>query len=183
MLTTLRLLVLLFLFSFVMASCKKDDTVPDDEQELITTVRLTLTNVTNSTEVVTAIWSDTDGPRGAAPVITRLNLKPNTTYTGRVAFLDESKPNDPKDITEEVEEEDDDHEIYFTVTGANLTVTGRNTDSKGLPLGTVATFASGGASTGTLRVVLKHKPGSKATNDPVTKGETDVEADFPVQIQ
>jgi hypothetical protein len=166
-----------------MASCKKDDEGPDDEQELITTVRLTLTNVSNSTELATATWRDTDGPGGAAPVITALTLKPNTTYTGRVQFLDESKPNDPKDITEEVEEEDDEHEVFYIVTGANLTITNRNTDSKELPLGTRANFASGAASTGILRVVLKHKPGNKAAGDQATKGETDVEADLPVQIQ
>jgi hypothetical protein len=183
MLKKINVWVLLALFTFVMASCKKDDTVPEDEQELITTVRLTLTSVSNSTEVVTATWKDTDGPGGTPPVISGLNLRQNAIYTGRIAFLDESRPNDPKDITEEVEEEEEDHEVFYTVTGANLVVSSRNLDAKGLPLGTRANFATGAASAGTLKIILKHKPGTKAAGDQSTKGETDVEADLPIQIQ
>jgi hypothetical protein len=166
-----------------MASCKKDDAIPEDEQELITTVRITLTNVANTTEVVTATWKDADGPGGTAPVISGLNLRQNAIYTGRVAFLDESRPNDPRDITEEVEEEEADHEVFYTVTGANLVVSGKNLDAQGLPLGIRANFTAGAASTGTLKIILKHKPGTKAAGDQVTKGETDVEADLPIQIQ
>lgn len=184
MLKTQQLFLLLALFAILTAGCKKDDEViPEDEQELITTIQLTLTNVTNSTEVVTATWRDTDGPGGTAPVITVLNLRANVTYTGVIEFLDESQPATPENITEEIEEEGEDHEIFYVVSGANLTVTSRNTDNNGLALGTSANFASGASSTGTLKVVLKHKPGSKAANDPVTKGETDIDADFPLQIQ
>ncbi|MDO1444809.1 hypothetical protein Q0590_01035 [Rhodocytophaga aerolata] len=184
MLKPQKLILGLTLFALVTAGCKKDDDViPEDEQELITTIQLTLTNVTNSTETVTATWRDIDGPGGADPVITGLTLRPNVTYTGRIEFLDESNANSPEDITEEVEEEGADHEIFYEVSGANLTVTNRNTDANGLPLGTSANFASAAASTGTLTVILKHKPGSKAANDPVTKGETDIEAELPVQIQ
>jgi YD repeat-containing protein len=177
-----KLMLLLSLFGFIMASCDKDDAPPDDEQELITTVKLTFTNTASTAEVVTATWRDTDGPGGAAPVITGLFLKPNTSYNGRVEFLDESNPNNTADITEEVEQEGEDHQVYYTATG-NLTVSNLNNDSKGLPLGTRATFTTTAAGIGTLKVVLKHKPGSKAAGDQETKGETDVEVIFPVQIQ
>jgi hypothetical protein len=183
MLKMKKLLLLLVLFSCVMTSCKKDDAVPDDEQELITTVRLTLTNVTNSSEVVTGTWKDVDGPGGTAPVITGLTLRPNTTYTGSVAFLDESRANAPEDITEEIEEEGEDHEVFYLPSGVNLTISGINTDANGLSLGTRANFITAAASTGTLKVILKHKPGSKAAGDPSTKGETDIEVELPVQIQ
>ncbi len=116
MLKAQKLFLLLIVFSFITAGCKKDDAVPDDEQELITTIRLTLTNVTNSTEVVTATWRDIDGPGGAAPVITGLTLRPNVTYTGTIDFLDESQSNNPVNITDEVEEEGIDHEIFYEVT-------------------------------------------------------------------
>jgi hypothetical protein len=179
-----RLFLVLVLFAFINSACKKDDEViPEDEQELITTIRLTLTNVTNSSEAVTATWRDIDGPGGTVPVITGLNLRSNVIYTGSIEFLDESNANSPENITGEVEEEGVDHEIFYEVTGANLTVSNRNTVANGLTLGTRANFASGAASTGTLKVVLKHKPGNKAANDPITKGETDIDADFPVQIQ
>jgi len=34
-----------------------------------------------------------------------------------------------------------------------------------------------------VNVTLKHKPGVKAANDPITKGETDISIDFKLIIQ
>lgn len=184
MLKKIKLFLWASLMGIVLTSCDKDDdNPPDNEQELITTVKLTLTNAAIASEVVTATWRDTDGPGGANPVIQDLVLKPNTVYEGSVEFLDESNPSDVEDISGEVEEEDTDHQIYYVATTANLTITGYNTDTNNLPLGTEATFTTGAASTGSLKVLLKHKPGTKAANDPSTKGETDVDVDFPVRIQ
>lgn len=184
MLNKFRLFLCAGLIGFVLSGCDKDDdTPPDNEQELITTVKLTLRNSVIASDVVTATWRDNDGPGGTAPIIQDLVLKPNTVYEGRVEFLDESNPGDVEDITEEVEEEDIDHQIYYIATNANLTITGYNTDANNLPLGTEATFTTGTVGTGNLRVLLKHKPGTKAANDANTKGETDVDVTFPVRIQ
>jgi hypothetical protein len=184
MLNNLRLFLWVSFIGLVITSCDKDDdNPPDNEQELITTVKLTLRNPAIVSEVVTATWRDIDGPGGAAPVIQDLVLKPNTVYEGKVEFLDESTPADVDNITEEVEEEDTDHQVYYIATGAALTITDYNTDANNLPLGTEAIFTTVAASTGSLKVLLKHKPGNKAANDPSTKGETDVDVDFPVRIQ
>ena len=184
MLNKLKLFLWASLMGIVLTSCDKDDdTPPENEQELITTVKLTLTNTAIASDVVTATWRDNDGPGGAAPVIQDLVLRPNSVYEGSVEFLDESTPSDVEDITEEVEEEGADHQIYYIPSGANLTVTEYNTDINSLPLGTEATFTTGAAGAGSLRVLLKHKPGTKAANDPNTKGETDIDVNFPVRIQ
>jgi hypothetical protein len=34
-----------------------------------------------------------------------------------------------------------------------------------------------------VNVTLKHKPGAKAANDPIVKGDTDVSIDFKVKVQ
>jgi hypothetical protein len=56
-------------------------------------------------------------------------------------------------------------------------------DTKNLPLGLSSTWTTTGAASGTLNVTLKHKPGVKAANDPVSKGETDVSLDFQLTIR
>jgi hypothetical protein len=64
-----------------------------------------------------------------------------------------------------------------------INVSNLNTDSKGLPLGLSSTWQSGATGTGKMKITLKHKPGTKAAGDPVTKGETDVEVEFNVRVK
>ncbi|MDX5421549.1 MAG: hypothetical protein LPK14_04795 [Hymenobacteraceae bacterium] len=168
-----------------------DDPEPIEEQELITTVRIELVPEEGKGQPASATFRDLDGEGGNDATIETLNLAPNTVYTATLTFLDESKT-PAEDITEEVEEEGDEHEIFYqvlnTITGENLqnnlTVTNRDTDSNGLPLGLQATITTTNSSSGTLRITLKHQPGGlKTSNSNITVGETDVEANFPVVIQ
>ena len=101
-------------------SCKddKEDPQPDDENELITTVRYTLTPVGGGA-AVTAESKDLDGDGGNAPVTSTLTLAANTTYTGTITFLDESK-SPAEDITAEVSAESDEHLVVYTPAPANL---------------------------------------------------------------
>ncbi|QHT69855.1 type 1 periplasmic binding fold superfamily protein [Rhodocytophaga rosea] len=176
--------LLLVLFSFLVTSCDKDEENPieENEEELITTVKLTLTNKSNASETVTATWKDPEGD--GSPIITGLTLKPGTTYDGRIEFLDESNPANVKDITDEIEKEGDAHEIFYTVTGAAMNVNKTDADNKGFPLGLTTTFTAATTSSGTLTITLKHKPdGLKQAGDDINVGSTDAEPVFPVSIQ
>ena len=102
MLQTTKLFLFSLLVSFLLISCDKDEEKPieENEEELITTVKLTLVNKANPAETVIATWKDPEGD--GSPVITGLVLKPGTMYEGSVEFLDESNPANFKDITYEI---------------------------------------------------------------------------------
>ena len=62
-------------------SCNDDDDpVPENEEELITTLTMTFTNTTDATDVVTAQFRDLDGDGGNAPVIMNPTLTSGATY-------------------------------------------------------------------------------------------------------
>lgn len=162
------------------SSCKKDPLSPNEE-ELITTVVVELTD--NQGVKSTFSFKDLDGEGGNAPSqFDPIVLGLNKTYSGKVIFLNESvSPAD--DITAEILAEADDHQLYFTPSTSNLSVSIVDKDTKNLPLGLSSTWTTTGAATGTLNVTLKHKPGVKAANDLVSKGDTDVSLDFQLTIR
>ena len=173
----------LFLAALVVVGC--DSSEPDEdgagELELITTVTVTLTPEGGG-QSVTAIANDPEGD-GVGFSIAELNLVANTTYTGTITFMDDING---EDITEEIEEEDDAHQIWFTPGGdaANrLAVTINDMDENGLPVGLNFTVdvSTGAAATGTLNIVMSHY--DEQPKDGVTRSdETDVDLDFPVNI-
>lgn len=177
--------VLLF-FVLVLNSCKKDPVVDPNEGELITTVRLKLTNtLSSSINPLVYEFKDLDGEGGAAPVkFDDIVLQKNIPYICEVTVLNESvSPAD--DITKEIKAEANDHQFYFVPSSSNLlTVSNLDTDTQGLPLGLSSFWVTGlNPGTGTVRVVLKHKPGTKAANDLINKGDTDIELNFKLIIQ
>lgn len=162
--------------------CKSDEPCEcDNPQELITTLKLTLTEQPTSSDVRVFTFSDPDGDGGNAPTITNATLKPNTTYIGTISVLDESKtPID--DITLEIEEEKNDHQFFYTVAPAlNINIDYNDIDDNGLPIGINTSIATGTASNGILTVTLKHQPGIKNNN--ISAGETDIKVDFTATIQ
>jgi hypothetical protein len=162
-------------------ACKKDK--PEvNEEELITTVELKFTEV-GTTNVSTFKFRDPDGEGGAPPVqFDNIILAPNKAYDMVITLKDESKT-PAVDITEEVREEAADHQFYFVPSAVNVTVSNLNTDAAGLPLGLSSRWTTTAASTGLVKVVLKHKPGLKAAGDPISKGDTDIELDFVTKVQ
>ncbi|MFD2514172.1 hypothetical protein ACFSRY_09865 [Pontibacter locisalis] len=168
---------------FTTTACSDDDPEPVEEQELITTLTINLQPEAGKGQPVSATFSDPDGPGGSDPTVSTLNLVPNTTYTATITVSDDS-PNGAGNLTPEIEAEGDEHELFYTVpSGLNLTVSKTDLDKNNRPIGLEATFVTGAASSGTMKVTLKHQPGLKGNTSDITKGETDVEADFPVVIQ
>jgi hypothetical protein len=182
---TMKHFLILFLALGLMTSCTDDDDPdPVNEEEVITTMTLTLTPVGGGTSIV-FVSRDADGDGPDSPVITDgLTLAASTQYTGTVKFENELE-SPAEDITLEVIEEDDEHQVFYSFTGnSGSTVAYDDMDADGNPLGVSTILSSGTASTGnSLTVILRHeptKPNNGTAND--AGGETDIQATFDFDI-
>lgn len=180
----LKLIALLVIPAIFSTSCSNDDT-PVNEEEVITTVRTTLTG---GGQVITLTSRDLDGDGPNAPVVTVSgNLVAGTTYTGSTEFLNELE--DPaEDITIEVQEEGADHQVFYQLPSSIGTVTYTDTDANGRPIGLNFTLVAGtSGTTGTLTVTLRHLPNKTATGvaaGDITNagGNTDAAVTFSVAV-
>ncbi len=177
----------LALGGLLFTACGNDDDGPEpvNEEEEITTVVLTFTPATASGTgtPITFRWQDLDGDGGNAPVITNPALAANTGYALTVRFLNENE-NPAEEVTEEIEEEDDEHQVFFVVNPAALmTITYADSDDDNNPVGLINTALTGAAGTGTLRVVLKHQPDIKSATTTINDGETDIDVTFNLRVQ
>ena len=179
--TITKLLLCLLCVGVFLSGCKKaSDPAPSvNEEELITDVTATFTNQANSSEVITMAFSDPDGSNGSQTGTYSVsgNLSANATYTVAVKF--ENKSATPaEDITTEVQEEGDEHQVFFATTGNLKHHSYTDQDANGNPIGISSLFSTGIAGTATLKVTLKHQPGTKTATSTVDIGETDVEVNF-----
>lgn len=178
--------ILLFCLGVFITACDDNDPQPENPEELITTVRLDFV-AEGTTEVIRQEFKDLDGDGGDDPVITTNPLDSSKTYSVTVTFLNEQK--DPaEDITEEVKEEDEEHQVFYIISGLNLTHEYQDSDPSGNPLGVENSMVSGDLSTGTLTVILRHEPDKNAagvSDGDITNagGETDVEVTFDLEIK
>ena len=178
--------LLVMLMGFVLfTGCKKDSVVDPNENELITTVRVSLLDKTSgSSTPIVFEFKDLDGEGGAAPSkFDEIVLSKSKVYDCSLSILNESvSPAD--DITKEILAEAVDHQFYYAASDGLVTVSNLNNDSKGLPVGTTSTWTTSALTgAGTFRITLKHKPGVKAAGDAVTVGETDISLDFKLKVQ
>ena len=172
------------LLTLAMLGCSDDDTTPEiiNEDELITTVILTLTPDSGDQVVLTTVDLDGDGPDEPVTTVVGSFLE-NTQYQGAVQFLNETE--DPaEDITQEVIEEADEHQVFYTISeGLNIQTTYEDQDSQGNPLGVQITLSTGAASEGSLTVTLRHEPVKPNDGLESAGGETDISTSFDVSIQ
>ncbi|MBX0334858.1 hypothetical protein K3G39_16585 [Pontibacter sp. HSC-14F20] len=165
-------------------SCKDDEEPgPEDEQEVITAVTLSLTPTGKGQDTEATISTLTGSPVQNAP----LTLRPGTEYTAVVTMTDESK-NPVADMTAEIQNERDEHLLVYTFTpeagsDATVVVTITDMDQNNLPVGLESTVTTGaGIGNGKLRVLLKHQPGNIKTGTNTTNGETDIDVSFNVIV-
>jgi hypothetical protein len=173
--------------SSLFTACKKDDP-EENEEEVITTMKLTFAPVGGAGTTVTYQSRDLDGNGGTNPVTDEIILAPSTTYNVNVQLLNEIE-SPAEDITIEVESEADAHRFYYQPSGgSNITVSGLNNDPNGIPLGITSTWSTGAVANGTIAVTLRHyggNPPGKAAADPVDspKSSTDITVTFNTKIQ
>lgn len=155
-----------------------------NEEELITTVILNFLNLTTG-QTLTFEFDDPDGEGGNPPVrFDSIRLASNSTYDLEILLLDRSKT--PVDtVSEEIEEEADEHQFFFTPVNADVSIVYLDFDKNNVPLGLKSRWTTGNISNGAVNIVLKHQPGIKPTSgagDP-NIGETDVEVEFVTFIE
>lgn len=189
--------------AFSAACSGGDEPIDDVELEVITTVQLTFTPMAGG-DARTFEFSDDDGDGGNPPVGETIGLLPGD-FMMTVAFSNRLE-DPPEDITQEVADEAQDHQVFFTGTGvdgpananpgAPLTHSYNDQDANGLPIGldNLITAVSG---TGELTVTLRHMP---PVNEQAVKvadmagqvategfesigGDNDVQVTLPVEVQ
>ena len=183
---------LALLGSLSLTAC--DSGEPDDgagEEELITEVSLTLTNTADASDSVTITGTASNGVVIDTFAPARITLRPGATYDGSIELRDTINDGD---ITEEIEEEAEEHLFRYTfqpASAGSVTVTDTESDYSSVDenggdfavgLDFRAAIASGVSGTGTLNAILYHfdeapKPSSTATSD-----EIDVDVAFPVSF-
>tara|TARA_B100000965_G_C19562772_1_gene745326 strand:- start:909 stop:1469 length:561 start_codon:yes stop_codon:yes gene_type:complete len=178
----------LLILPLITISCSKDeDDTPEpvNEEEVITTMTVTLTPKEGS-GTITLQTKDLDGDGPNAPEVSVSgSLQNGVFYSGSVVFLNETET-PAENITEEVEEEADEHQFFVTPGGGIADIIGieyLNNDSSGYPLGTQFELNTLGSGNGTLTFTLRHEPKKPNTGPSDAGGETDIEASFNVTIE
>ena len=188
----MKFYALALITALTFSSCTKDDVTPEpvNEEELITTVTAIYTPEGGGT-AITLQYKDLDGEGANAPVIdVSGNFERNKTYNGVVTFKNELA-NPAEDITAEVIEEGDEHQVFYQKTGTLNAFTygtaSSNFDKSGKPLGLQSVFTTTGAANGTLKITLRHEPNKSAANvasGDITNagGSTDAEVTFTISV-
>lgn len=192
-----NLLFVLLAFTLVLTACEDDDVPPEEnEEEIITDVTLTFTPLGGGSPVVaTAQDPDGEGPQDIA-VVDNIVLATNTTYE---LSLDLVNSIANESITEEVEEEDEEHMFFFGWTNdlfadpagdGNIgpdargdAVNYNDQDDNGNPLGLSTTWTTADAASGTFRVILKHQPNIKTDQSTSQDGESDIDLSWSITVQ
>lgn len=185
-----KLLFIPFLL-VALAGCKEKDPVAPtpplvNESEVITTLILTFTDP-ELNETFELRFRDLDGDGGNEPVITTVPLPTGRAFNLSVRLLDESGSS-AVELTGEVLQEGTEHQFFFAVEGPNLSISYSDQDSNGKPIGLQNLAISGAASTGTLRVTLRHeldKSAAGVSTGDITNagGDTDIEVLFPIVLE
>ncbi len=181
----------------VLAACGGDVENPGEmnENEAFTTMTLRFEEAGGNSFDVT--FRDADGEGGMAPTMDDISLTAGTTYKVGMSFLNElAMPTE--DVTLEIAEEDDEHQVFFTgdTVGSVITHMYDDMDDGGLPIGLKNSIIAA-AGTGKLTVTLRHMPpvgGSAvkvagledtAKNDGIgaLPGSTDISVTFNVSVQ
>ena len=178
-----KLLASVLFLSLTVFSCS-DDPEPVNEEEVITTMTVTLSSATAATSVILK-YQDLDGDGPNEPEITVSgDLASGTVYNGSILLENETE-SPAENITLEVEEEDDEHQFFYTVgSGLDATVDYENFDADGNPLGTEFSLTTGSsAGAGSLTFTLRHEP-KKPNNGTLSDagGETDISASFNLTV-
>lgn len=181
----LKSLSIILFSGLLFTACSDDDNapVPVNEEEIITTLTVTLAP-NGGGDAITLQTRDLDGDGPNAPVVeVSGNLEAAATYNGSIVLLNETVT-PAEDITEEVEEEADEHQFFYTIGGGlDVTTEYANFDGNGNPLGTAFTLTAGAASSGTLTFTLRHEPTKPNTGLSDAGGETDLETTFNVTVE
>jgi len=201
--------VLPAVFGLASFACGDDAAVDQAEEEVITTLNLTFTPPNGPP--ITASFRDPDGAGGDDPSRDDVVLVNGTSYDLEIEVLNETvDPADPDfRIIEEIREEAEEHQFFFTGPGVESVTTGDNPDAlvavtyadvesdyvdeatdPDLPVGIQADAVaeSAGSEPGGFVVTLMHQPPNggvpvKTESSGLDDGEVDIEVAFDLTVQ
>ncbi|MGZ5244345.1 MAG: hypothetical protein ACXWW0_10620, partial [Bacteroidia bacterium] len=123
---------------------------------------------------------DADGIGGQEPTKDSFLLDANKTYFATLTLLDETK-SPAVNISEEVKEEANDHQLFYKSNHINFSYADEDTNNPPLPLGLKTIWRTGISGSGYVEIILKHQPGTK--NNSMDTGETDIHIAFISRIK
>ena len=168
---------ILFLTFIFIISCSKDDPDAVNEQEFISNVLMTIDSADGTSQTIDWDLSEMNSQT--------ISLKVNTDHTVGLRFINSSDPTDVEEVTLEIIDEADEHQVFFEFADVSVNVTSASNDTKvgsrGVLLNSVWNASSTG--TGLVRVYLIHQPTNfNATTREGFGGYNDVSIDIPVSI-
>lgn len=188
--------------SILFTACKKDDdeVVPqaENEQEVIIDIKLIFTNATDAKDVVEARAQDPDGAGvEELKILDEINLDVSKTYNLTFEIMNNLE-SPGEDIGDEIKEEDNEHQIFFSFSDNAFTtprgngnidtasdpISYNDKDENGYSVGLLTswTTASTQLSKGTFTVKLQHQPDVKTATSGANDGDTDFELKFVLNI-
>ena len=178
----------------IFTSCEKDEPKPTHEEEVITTLELVVTNQGDNTKKTYEFEAEHDhenesgNQSGDHGEHVEVELANNTTYKFEIRFLNESDPNNVEDVTEEIIEEKDEHQIFFALSDASvITITAASDDikdSSNNPIHLKTIWETTTTGEVDVELYLIHEPTSKTgTKRADFGGATDVEIEFEAHIE
>lgn len=175
----------------------------ENEEEVITDVKLVFTNVNDTMDVVEARAQDPDGEGvQELQVLDTIRLDISKTYELTYEIFNNLET-PGEDIGDEIAEEDDEHQFFYGFTNnAFLNPLGDGNidtasdpvnyededsdaqDGSGNPVGLVTRWTTSALATsnGSFRVVLNHLPDIKSSTSSVNDGDSDIDLEFVLEI-
>ena len=198
----LQLLAILFSVITIIGCSNDDDVAPEEENEVevFTDVTLIFTNTADNSDVVRASAQDPDGTGiQELQILDAITLAADTEYTLTYEILNALDPADVENIGDEILEEDNEHQFFFSFTenifadptgNGNIDATAdpinyNDADENGNPVGLSSAWTTGGtaSSEASFTVRLQHQPDVKTATSGSNDGDTDFELTFALTIQ
>jgi hypothetical protein len=198
----LQLLAILFSVITIIGCSNNDDAAPEEENEVevFTDVTLIFTNTADISDVIRASAQDPDGTGiQELQILNAITLAADTEYTLTYEILNALDPADVENIGDEIFEEDNEHQFFYSFTeGAFTNPTGNGNidtaadpinyndqDENGNPVGLSTTWitASTASSGKSFTVRLQHQPDVKTATSGSNDGDTDFALTFALNIQ
>jgi hypothetical protein len=198
----LQLLAILFSVITIIGCSNNDDDAPEEENEVevFTDVTLIFTNTADISDVIRASAQDPDGTGiQELQILNAITLAADTEYTLTYEILNALDPADVENIGDEIFEEDNEHQFFYSFTeGAFTNPTGNGNidtaadpinyndqDENANPVGLSTTWitASTASSGKSFTVRLQHQPDVKTATSGSNDGDTDFALTFALNIQ
>lgn len=198
----LQLLAILFSVITIIGCSNDDDVAPEEENEVevFTDVTLIFTNTADNSDVVRASAQDPDGTGiQELQILDAITLAADTEYTLTYEILNALDPSDVENIGDEILEEDNEHQFFFSFTenvfsdptgngnidAAADPINYNDADENGNPVGLSSAWTTGGtaSSEASFTVRLQHQPDVKTATSGSNDGDTDFELTFALTIQ